>query len=157
MAVLTGEETEEQLAGLADDICLYFGLGCRSVSKIWVPKNYDFDILFGALYKHKDIIHHNGYANNYDYNKAIFLMNQEHLLDNGFLILKEDNRISSPIACLYYSYYDDFLEVEQTIANREDIQCVVSSRDENNHVFFGKPSVPNSMIMPTISIQWICC
>ena len=143
VAILTGDETEEQLAGLADDICLYFGLGCRSVSKIWAPKDYDFDILFGALYKHKDIINHNGYANNYDYNKAIFLMNQEPFLDNGFLILKEDSRISSPIACLYYSYYDDRLEVEQTIAvNREDIQCVVSSRDENNHVFFGQAQYP---------------
>ena len=143
VAVLTGDEGDEQLAGLADDICLYFGLGCRSVSKKKKKKNYNFDVLFGALYKYKDIIHHNGYANNYDYNKAIFLMNQEPLLDNGFLILKEDNRISSPIACLYYSYYDDFLEVEQTIGfNREDIQCVVSSRDENNHVFFGQAQYP---------------
>ena len=143
VAVLTGNESDEQLAGLADDICLYFGLGCRSVSKIWVPKNYDFDILFGALYKHKDIIHHNGYANNYDYNKAIFLMNQEPLLDNGFLILKEDDRISSPIACLYYSYYDDRLEVDQTIAaNREDIQCVVSSSHKNAHVLFGEAQYP---------------
>ena len=143
VAVLTGDESDKQLAGLADDICLYFGLGCRSVSKIWVPRDYDFDILFGALYKHKDIIHHNGYANNYDYNKAIFLMNQEPLLDNGFLILKEDNRISSPIACLYYSYYEDRVEVEQSIAaNRQDIQCVVSSRDESNHVFFGQAQYP---------------
>ncbi|MGB2460609.1 MAG: acyl-CoA reductase [Flavobacteriaceae bacterium] len=143
VAVLTGYESDEQLAGLADDICLYFGLGCRSVSKIWVPKDYDFDILFGALYKHKDIIHHNGYANNYDYNKAIFLINQEPLLDNGFLILKEDDRISSPIACLYYRYYDDRIEVEQTIAaNREDIQCVVSSSDENSQVLFGEAQYP---------------
>ena len=143
LAVLTGKESEKELKGLAKDITLYFGLGCRSVSKILVPKDYDFDILFGALYKHKDIIHHNGYANNYDYNKAIFLMNQEPLLDNGFLILKEDNRISSPIACLYYRYYDDRLEVEQTIAaNREDIQCVVSSSDENSHVLFGEAQYP---------------
>ena len=143
VAVLTGNETDEQLAGLADDICLYFGLGCRSVSKIWVPKDYDFDILFGALYKHKDIIHHNGYANNYDYNKAIFLMNQEPLLDNGFLILKEDNSISSPISCLYYSYYDNRRELDQAIAaNREDIQCVVSSNDKNDHVLFGEAQYP---------------
>ena len=143
VAVLTGDETEEQLEGLADDICLYFGLGCRSVSKIWVPKDYDFDILFGALYKHKGNIHHNGYANNYDYNKAIFLMNQEPLLDNGFLILKEDNRISSPIACLYYSYYENHIEVEKTIAaNRENIQCIVSSEDENSRVLFGEAQYP---------------
>ena len=158
VAVLTGNESGEQLAGLADDICLYFGLGCRSVSKIWVPKDYDFDILFGALYKHKDIIHHNGYANNYDYNKAIFLMNQEPLLDNGFMILKEDDRISSPIACLYYRYYDDLIEVEQTIAaNREDIQCVVSSSDETAMFYLGKHNILNSMIMPTISTPWIRC
>ena len=143
VAVLTGDESDEQLAALTDDICLYFGLGCRSVSKIWVPKGDAFDILFGALYKHKDIIQHNGYANNYDYNKAIFLMNQEPLLDNGFLILKEDNRISSPIACLYYSYYDDPVEVEQTIAdNREHIQCIVSSTDKNSRVLFGEAQCP---------------
>ena len=70
-------------------------------------------------------------------------MNQEHLLDNGFLILKEDNQISSPIACLYYSYYDNFIEVEKTIAdNREDIQCVISSSDENSHVYFGQAQHP---------------
>jgi len=143
LAVLTGDETDDQLAGLADDICLYFGLGCRSVSKIWVPKDYNFEILFAAMYKHKDIIHHNGYANNYDYNKAIFLMNKEPLLDNGFLILKEDVRISSPIACLYYNYYDNQTEVEQAIAvNREDIQCVVSLINDNSNVFFGEAQFP---------------
>ena len=142
VAVLTGEETEEQLAGLSDDICLYFGLGCRSVSKIWVPENYDFDILFGALFRHKDMIHHNGYANNYDYNKAIFLMNHEVILDNGFIILKEDERISSPIACLYYSYYTDRSEVDhQILTNREKVQCVVSTKG-NNTVFPGKAQCP---------------
>ena len=142
VAILTGEETQEQLAGLADDICLYFGLGCRSVSKIWVPEGYDFDILFGALYRHKDMIHHNGYANNYDYNKAIFLMNQEAILDNGFVILKEDERISSPIACLYYSYYNDRSEVDRLISsNREDIQCIVSTTG-NNTVLPGKAQCP---------------
>ena len=142
VAVLTGEETEEQLAGLADDICLYFGLGCRSVSKLWVPEDYDFDILFGALFRHKDMIHHNGYANNYDYNKAIFLMNQEAIFDNGFVILKEDERISSPIACLYYSYYKERSEVDQLIStNREDIQCVVSISG-NNTVLPGKAQCP---------------
>ncbi|MGB0173203.1 MAG: acyl-CoA reductase, partial [Flavobacteriaceae bacterium] len=142
VAVLTGEETEEQLAGLADDICLYFGLGCRSVSKLWVPEDYDFDILFGALFRHKDIINHNGYANNYDYNKAIFLMNQEAILDNGFVILKEDERISSPIACLYYSYYKDRSEVDRLISsNREDIQCIVSTTG-NNTVLPGKAQCP---------------
>ena len=142
VAVLTGEETEEQLAGLADDICLYFGLGCRSVSKLWVPEDYDFDILFGALFRHKDMILHNGYANNYDYNKAIFLMNQEAILDNGFVILKEDERISSPIACLYYSYYKERSEVYQLIStNREDIQCVVSTTG-NNTVLPGKAQCP---------------
>ena len=142
VAVLTGEETEEQLAGLSDDICLYFGLGCRSVSKIWVPENYDFDILFGALFRHKDMIHHNGYANNYDYNKAIFLMNHEVILDNGFIILKEDERISSPIACLYYSYYTDRSEVDhQILTNREKVQCVVSTKG-NNTVLPGKAQCP---------------
>ena len=142
VAVLTGKETEEQLAGLSDDICLYFGLGCRSVSKIWVPEGYDFDILFRALFRYKDMIHHNGYSNNYDYNKAIFLMNQEAILDNGFVILKEDERISSPIACLYYSYFKDRSEVDRLIStNCEDIQCIVSTTG-NNNVLPGRAQCP---------------
>ncbi|MDC3079522.1 acyl-CoA reductase [Flavobacteriaceae bacterium] len=142
VAVLTGKETEDQLAGLADDICLYFGLGCRSVSKIWVPEGYDFDFLFRALFRHKDMIHHNGYANNYDYNKAIFLMNQEAILDNGFVILKEDERISSPIACLYYSYFKDRSDVDRLIStNYEDIQCIVSTTG-NDYVLPGRAQCP---------------
>ena len=142
VAVLTGKETEDQLAGLADDICLYFGLGCRSVSKIWVPEGYDFDFLFRALFRYKDMIHHNGYANNYDYNKAIFLMNQEVIHDNGFIILKEDERISSPIACLYYSFFKDRSEVDRLIStNCEDIQCIVSTTG-NNNVLPGRAHCP---------------
>ena len=88
------------------------------------------------------MIHHNGYSNNYDYNKAIFLMNQEAILDNGFVILKEDERISSPIACLYYSYYKERSKVDQLIStNREDIQCVVSTTG-NNTVLPGKAQCP---------------
>jgi hypothetical protein len=143
VAVLDGKETADQLQGLSNDICRYFGLGCRSVSKLWVPRGYDFDILFGALYQHRSMINHNAYANNYDYNKAIFLMNQEPLLDNGFVILKEDDQLSSPIACLYYSYYDKHSEVEKAIeSQQENIQCVVTNSKVENAVAMGKAQSP---------------
>ena len=85
IAVLTGKETNEQLEQLGADIFNYFGLGCRSVSKIYVPDNYDFKAFFEAIFKHKDVIENHKYANNYDYNKAVFLMSNYNLLDNEFL------------------------------------------------------------------------
>ena len=76
------------------------GLGCRSVSKVFLPKGYDLDLLFKAFFKHKDVINHNTYVNNYDYNKAVFLMSNEKFTDNGFIILKEEKKLGSPIGCL---------------------------------------------------------
>nr|WP_297788025.1 acyl-CoA reductase [uncultured Allomuricauda sp.] len=142
VAVLTGNENEEELKALGEDIFRYYGLGCRNVSKIFVPKNYDFDSLFNALYHYKDIIHQHKYANNYDYNKAVYLMSEFKILDNGFLILKEDEALTSPISALFYSFYDD----ESSLRNKlqemdEQIQCVVSNQD--NDVNFGDTQKPS--------------
>ena len=90
IAVLTGNETQEEMQAMGDDVFNYFGLGCRSVTKLMLPEGYKIDAVFEALYGHNDVINHNKYANNYDYNKAVWLLNQEDLLDNGFLLLKED-------------------------------------------------------------------
>ena len=98
VAVLTGHETHEELVGLGEDIFRYFGLGCRNVSKLFVPKGYDFKDFFAAIYHYKDVIFYEKYANNYDYNKAVFLMSNFKLLDNEFLTLKEDSGYASPIS-----------------------------------------------------------
>ena len=143
LAVLTGKETEEDLKGLAQDITLYFGLGCRSVSKILVPKDYDFDPLFNALYEAKDCINHHAYANNYDYNRAIFLMGEANMLDNGFLLVKQDSRLASPVGCLYFDYYDNIDQAEDYVSEMySDIQCIVGNIDKITTVPFGSAQYP---------------
>ncbi len=144
VAVLTGNESEEELKALGEDIFRYYGLGCRNVSKIYVPKDYDFDGLFNALFHYKDIINQHKYANNYDYNKAVYLMSEFKILDNGFLILKEDESLTSPISALFYSYYDDESTLRKKLQEMEEqIQCVVSSDAKENEVNFGDTQKPS--------------
>ena len=143
VAIISGNETEEELKGLGEDIFRYFGLGCRSVAKLFVPNNYDFDILFKAIYTYKDIINYQKYQNNYDYNKAVYLMSQFKLLENGFLMLKEDRSYSSPIASLFYEYYDSIELLEQKFELEKDsIQCVVGNQKIENIVAFGETQKP---------------
>ncbi len=144
IAVLTGEETKEDLLGLGEDIFRYFGLGCRSVSKIFVPKGYDFDTFFKTIFTFQDLINHHKYANNYDYNKAVYLMSEFKILDNGFLILKEDESYSSPIASLFYEYYEDKDILESHLnTEKEKIQCIVSKSSIENGVLFGETQKPS--------------
>jgi len=127
VAVLTGEETEDQLYTLGHDIFDYFGLGCRNVSKILVPRDYDFTFFFESIQPWHPIIDHSKYNNNYDYNKSIYLVNRDKHLDNGFLLVKEDERWVSPLAVLFYQHYDNIADAEALINRDADkIQCVVS-------------------------------
>jgi len=143
IALLTGEESQRDLFGLGKDIFQYFGLGCRNVSKLYVPKNYDFDVFFQAIYTYQNVIDNNKYYNNYHYNKAIFLMSNYSILDNGFLILKEDNSYSSPISVIYYQYYSDLQEIKNKInQDNELIQCVVSNDITENSIAFGQTQHP---------------
>lgn len=131
IAVLTGHETVTDMEALSEDVFRYFGLGCRSVSHLKVPKEFNFDIFFNGMYSKKDLIKNPKYVNNYDYNKAVYLMSEFNLLDNEFLILKEENTsYSSPIASLSYSYYDSLDELKLVIdAHKDRLQCVVSSAE----------------------------
>ncbi|MGL2986769.1 acyl-CoA reductase [Flavobacterium sp. RSSA_27] len=143
VAILTGQETREQLEALGEDIFRYFGLGCRNVSKLFVPKNYVFDAFFEAIFKYKDVIEYEKYANNYDYNKAVFLMSNFKLLDNGFLTIKEDFGYSSPISSTFYEYYDDLNEVTRRLEeDNEKIQCIVSNNLTPNSILFGMTQTP---------------
>jgi hypothetical protein len=143
VAVLTGEETPEELQNLGKDIFLYYGLGCRSVSKLFVPQGYDFDLLFQAIYPYKDIIEEQKYANNYDYNKAVYLMSLYKLLENGFLLLKEDEHYGSPIATLFYEYYTNKEALKKKLeTDREKIQCVVGHNFIDGEIPFGQTQTP---------------
>ena len=143
VAVLNGNESDSELAMLSNDVFDYFGLGCRSVSKIFIPKGYDLDLLFNAFYMKRFVIDHNKYANNYDYNKAVYLMSEEKFYDNGFVILKEEKKLGSPIACVYFEYYDDLVQVKNIIKiNNQNIQCVVSNEKIFNGISFGTTQCP---------------
>ena len=143
VAVLNGKETKEDLTNLGEDIFRYFGLGCRNVSKLFVPKGYDFKNFFEAIFTYQDIIKYEKYANNYDYNKAVFLMSLFQILDNGFLTIKEDNSYASPISSVFYEFYDDIKEVESRLQNDADsIQCIVSNDLIENSIPFGQTQKP---------------
>lgn len=146
IAVLTGNETAEQLHELGHDIFDYYGLGCRNVSKLLVPDGYNFNFFFESIEDYSPIIHHHKYNNNYDYNKSIYLVNSDKHFDNGFLLLKQDERLTSPLAVLFYSNYDDIKDAERIInTESEKIQCVVSATplDVNNQVVaFGQSQQP---------------
>jgi len=146
IAVLTGNETAEQLHELGHDIFDYYGLGCRNVSKLLVPNGYNFNFFFESIEDYKAIIHHHKYNNNYDYNKSIYLVNRDEHLDNGFLLLKKDEKLTSPLAVLFYSNYADIKDAENIInTESEKIQCVVSAihlNVNNQVVTFGQSQQP---------------
>lgn len=143
VAVLTGEESHEELVALGDDIFAYYGLGCRNVSKIYVPKGYKFDSLFEALYAYQDVAENKKYANNFDYYRALFLMGGNQMLENGFLLLREDSSLSSPISMLHYENYDCIDELQKDLASQSDqIQCLVSQLDIPNSFNLGQAQSP---------------
>lgn len=134
VAVISGKENITQIKNLADDIFMYFGLGCRNVSKILVPENYNFNFFFENIEHYNHLLKHNKYMNNHDYHRSIYLVNKTEHLDNGFLILKEDTGITSPIGVLYYQTYKENSDIDTYIsANTENIQCVVT--DDKSYPF----------------------
>ena len=143
-AIIMGEESQSELTALGPDVFSYFGLGCRNVSKIFIPEDFDITSLFEAWDSYKDIIHHHRYANNYDYQKSIMLVNKVPFLDNGFLLITENQNLVSPISVLHYETYHDQEEMHAKIEiQKEKIQCIVSANGWfNNSVSFGKAQMP---------------
>ncbi|GAA4805757.1 acyl-CoA reductase [Olivibacter ginsenosidimutans] len=128
VAVIQGNESKAQLTQLGHDLFDYFGLGCRNVSKLYVPEQYNFNLFFEAISSFSEVSHHHKYHNNYDYNKSIYLVNGNKHLDNGFLLLKEDERLASPLAVAYYQTYNHFEQLTTLLDHQKDqIQCVVST------------------------------
>jgi hypothetical protein len=144
IAILDGNETDEDLKSLSHDILTYFGLGCRSVSKLYVPIDYNFDSFFNSIFGYKDLINNHKYANNYDYNKAIYLMSEYKFLDNGFFMIKEGNEMHSPISTINYEYYDNISHLNEKIKQQEDnIQCIVSNIKFEGRIDFGETQNPS--------------
>tara|TARA_X000000368_G_scaffold291446_1_gene231698 strand:- start:363 stop:1361 length:999 start_codon:yes stop_codon:yes gene_type:complete len=140
IAVLDGSETAQDLINLSNDIFLYFGLGCRNVSKLYLPNGYDLNNLFNAFYDYNDIINHLKYSNNYDYNKTVYLMNRENILDNGFVLFKEDISIQSPVATVFYEFYSNKIDLDNFIEENNSLfQCVVGK----DNISFGQTQFPN--------------
>jgi hypothetical protein len=129
LAVITGKESRAELEALGKDIFYYYGLGCRNVSKLLVPKDYKFDTLFESVFSFSYVIDNKKYANNYEYNRTIYLMGSEKFLDNNFLILKADNQIHAPISVVFYENYGTEADIEKYLLdNAKEIQCVVGSK-----------------------------
>jgi hypothetical protein len=147
VAVLDGSETFEDIQNLGADIFDYFGLGCRNVSKIYFPKGYDIANLYEGIESFQPIINHFKYNNNYDYNKSIYLVNAAKHFDNGFLLLKEDESLTSPLAVLFYEEYDDIQEVEDKLkVKSENIQCIITKSPLSVNTFgFGQSQHPKTL------------
>lgn len=143
-AILDGSETHEELKLLSDDVFLYFGLGCRSVSGLFVPQNYDFKNMLDSFSGYSHLIDHNQWANNYEYQKAVHLIDKIPHLDAGFLLIKEDKSLASPIAVLNYKVVDSTGEaLEMTDKEKDRLQCVVgNSKLPGKTVSFGKAQEP---------------
>ena len=144
LGILTGRESAEELKALGTDIIQYFGLGCRNVSKIFVPPGYDFTPFFEAIESLNTVAGHHKYHNNYDYNKSILLVNQTPHLDNGFLLVTESPQLVSPISVLFYQTYTDAYDLQQQIAAAAGkTQCLVSAQGwYKNSTAFGQAQCP---------------
>ena len=150
VAILTGFESNENLTELGKDIFTYFGLGCRNVSKLYVPSDYKFDSLFEAIFSESPIMNHSKYMNNFDYNNSVLLLKLVPFLQNGFLIIREDENIPSPISIVHYERYDNLdLLNKKLIDQKEKLQCIVANSDfvsdkylDTMRVDFGKTQSP---------------
>lgn len=148
VAILSGGETDEDLQKLADDVFIYFGLGCRSVSKLYLPKGYDFNKMGNAFQKYAELINHNKYNNNFSYQYAVMGMNKIEHVNFGNVLLTEKHDMTSPIGVLHFEYYDNIVDITDELKCQSDnIQCIVTNEDiDIEHIRFGdtqKPQINN--------------
>lgn len=142
IGIINGDETKDEFKKLGSDIFQYYGLGCRNVSKLYVPKGYNFTSFFEGIESFSDIANHNKYRNNYDYNKSIYLVNGVAHFDNGFLLVTENDQLVSPISVLYYQSYSSKNELEELLNDNDSkLQCIVS-KTQLEGVPFGDAQKP---------------
>jgi hypothetical protein len=138
VAILDGTENSGELDALSDDIQLYFGLGCRNITKVYVPENYDFLPLLNALRKYEHYIDFHKYKHNYDYHLAILIMSNRYYMNNDSIILTENIAAYSPVSQVNYEKYADIHQVLDQLKGNEEIQCVVG----HNQIPFGASQSP---------------
>ncbi|SDC34879.1 acyl-CoA reductase [Niabella drilacis] len=124
-ALLTGTETADELSALADDVCLYFGMGCRNVTKVYVPEQYNFEPLLQALKKYDYLADVHKYRNNYDYNLALYLLNSRFYMSTPAVLLVEDPALFSPVSQLNYGFYGNRSGLVEALAGNPSVQCIV--------------------------------
>lgn len=127
VAILTGQETREQLLSLADDVHLYFGLGCRNVTKLYVPEGYDFIPLLEAFKKYAFLADNHKFKNNYDYNLALHILNNKFYMTNGSILLVEESPLFAPVSQLNFEYYSHLEDLQHSLTNHPDLQCLVGA------------------------------
>lgn len=149
VAILSGNESKDELKALGDDIFTYYGLGCRNISKLYVPRGYSFNHFFESVYDFHDLMNFNKYMNNFDYNNSILLLKQVPFLQNGFLIIREEQAIPSPISIVHYEFYDSLSDLQEQLSHQTDqLQCIATSLSLANmelkklSVPFGKTQSP---------------
>ena len=140
IAILNGQETDFQLNNLMKDIFLYFGLGCRNVSKIYLPKNYNINFLKKNFKKYSKILNHDFYVKNLNYFKVIYELKNLNFLNFESILLLESKDLFSPISVIYFEYYD---KLDDYVFDFSKLQCVVSNIDIYNSVSFGKTQAPD--------------
>lgn len=138
VAVLTGNETKEELSSLADDLQLYYGMGCRNVTKLFVPEDYDFIPLLSALKKYNYFSDFSKYKNNYDYQLALLIMNNKFYMTNESIILTENESVFAPVSQVNYSFYNDKETLDESLQSNAEIQCIVGK----NYIPFGEAQSP---------------
>jgi hypothetical protein len=143
VAILDGTETEKELSNLADDIQLYFGLGCRNITQIFVPQDYNFEALLHALKKYDSYLEHDRYKNNFDYQLTIAIMNNRFYMTNGSIVLIENENPFSPISQLHYRFYNPTEEISEML-DHSKIQCIVGK----HHTPFGSAQSPGITDFP---------
>ena len=143
VAVISGNESQTDLELLSDDIFMYFGLGCRNVSKLFIPKGYDLNILKEKFKKYNHIVNHNKFYNNYNYQKIINTMNGELFIDGDYFLMKQSKEYAPPISVIYYDFYNEILEVQEAVkVNKNQIQCIVTNLQIENSIKFGEAQKP---------------
>ena len=143
VAVISGNESQTDLELLSDDIFMYFGLGCRNVSKLFIPEGYDLNILKEKFKKYNHIVNHNKFYNNYNYQKIINTMNGELFIDGDYFLMKQSKEYAPPISVIYYEFYNEILEVQEAVkVNKNQIQCIVTNLQIENSIKFGEAQKP---------------
>jgi hypothetical protein len=147
VAVLTGKESFQSLSLIAQDIFSYFGLGCRNITMIYVPENYDFTSLIKAMMPYRFLWYHTPYRNNYEYHKSLYLVNRTPLIDGGFYVLIPSDKYTNPVSVIHYAPYKDLAVLKQELLLRGgEIQCIVSDEP-----FMDKITLPGQTQSPALN------